>query len=203
MFETLSTYLNQAGPFAPTLYIGFFLATALLPFIPTPLISALGGSLLGFGPAVGYGVLGLGLGAALALTLSRHLGRPVIIRLFGAKTWRDWEQLLGIRSPITWGLIFFLLNIDFAVVAAGLSGLPLWQLWISAMIARLPWLVASAWFGESFLKSDSFLPIILLVLGFSLVLMQLLRRSLRKFLVSRQAKKDDDGKTKVQKQYDL
>lgn len=185
MLDALSDFVAGAGAFAPLLYISLYLATALLPFIPTPLVSALGGSLLGFGPAVGYGVIGLGLGAFLALRLSRSLGRPVIIRLVGAKLWEEWEELLGIRSPFVWGIIFFVLNIDFAVVAAGLSGLPLWQLWLSAVVARLPWLVLSAFFGENLLASERLLPQALMLLGGVLLVLRYARPRVRRYLVSR------------------
>ena len=207
MFETLSAYLDHAGVFAPLLYVSFYLATALLPFIPTPLVSALGGSLLGFGPAVLYGVLGLALGAGLALNLSRSLGRPVLIRIFGARVWEEWETLLGVRSPLTWGVIFFLLNIDFAVVAAGLSPVALWRLWLVAVVARLPWLVASAWFGESFLESSRLLPQALLFLGIFFVAVHLLRPRLRRYLIARReateapthTQSDLHGKSDLQK----
>lgn len=185
MLETLSDFLNQAGAFAPLVYISLFLATALLPFIPTPVVVALGGSMLGSVPAIGYGVIGLGLGAYLALKLSRTLGRPVVIRMVGAKAWGEWEYLLGIRSPALWGLIFFLLNIDFAVVAAGLSSVPMWQLWLSAVIARLPWLVLSAFFGESLLRPEM-LPLAVALIAALLVAIHFVRKKLRHYLVEKQ-----------------
>lgn len=157
MFDTLTVLLEQAGVFAPILYVLFFLATALLPFIPTPLVSALGGSFLGATSAIMLGCIGLGLGAALALTLSRRLGHPLVIRLIGKKAWLEWEDFLGIRSTLVWGVIFFVLNVDFAVLASGLTDLPLRRLWLAAVIARLPWLVLSAWFGESLFRSEQIL----------------------------------------------
>ena len=185
MLETLTDLLNQAGAFAPLVYISLFLATALLPFIPTPLVVALGGSLLGSGPAIGYGVIGLGLGAYLALKLSRTLGRPVVIRMVGAKAWAEWEYLLGIRSPVVWGVIFFLLNIDFAVVAAGLSSVRLWKLWLSAVIARLPWLVLSAFFGESLLRTEM-LPLAIAIVVALLIAIHFLRKRMRSYFVAKQ-----------------
>ena len=190
MLETLTNLLNQAGAFAPLVYISLFLATALLPFIPTPLVVALGGSLLGSLPAIGYGVIGLGLGAYLALKLSRTLGRPVVIRMVGAKAWEEWEYLLGIRSPVVWGVIFFLLNIDFAVVAAGLSSVPMWQLWLSAVIARLPWLVLSAFFGESLLRTEM-LPLAITIVIVLIVAIHFLRKRMRRYFVAKQLEERD------------
>ena len=192
MLETLTDFLNQAGAFAPLVYISFFLATALLPFIPTPLVVALGGSMLGSLPAIGYGVIGLGLGSYLALKLSRTLGRPVVIRMVGAKAWEEWEYLLGVRSPVLWGVIFFLLNIDFAVVAAGLSSVPMWQLWLSAVVARLPWLVLSAFFGESLLSSEM-LPLAIAIIAVLIVAVHFIRKRLRHYLVAKQIERTAPG----------
>ncbi len=192
MLETLTDFLNQAGAFAPLVYISFFLATALLPFIPTPLVVALGGSMLGSLPAIGYGVIGLGLGSYLALKLSRTLGRPVVIRMVGAKAWEEWEYLLGVRSPVLWGVIFFLLNIDFAVVAAGLSSVPMWQLWLSAVVARLPWLVLSAFFGESLLSSEM-LPLAIAIIAVLIVAVHFIRKRLRHYLVAKQIERGAPG----------
>lgn len=166
MTEFLTSTINSAGWYAPLYYLLGFILSALLPFIPTPLIGALGGSAFGFWPALLFGIVGMGLGAATALGMARLVGRPLLVKLVRPATWRAWEDLLGIRSLLVWGLIFFVLNLDFAVMAAGLSPLPLWQLWLTAMLARLPWLIASTWFGETFLQNDQLLlPTILLVIA--------------------------------------
>lgn len=154
MIQALTLFINDAGWLAPLYYVASFLLTALLPFIPTPLIGALGGTAFGFVPAVLYGVIGLGLGAFTALSLSRRLGRPLLLRLVRPGVWAEWEKMLGIESVAVWGVIFFVMNLDFAVVAAGLTTLPLWQLWVAAMVARIPWLIVSAWFGDAVLVSD-------------------------------------------------
>ncbi|MDQ3458465.1 MAG: VTT domain-containing protein [Deinococcota bacterium] len=185
MLEALSSFIHDAGPLGPLLYILLFLLTALLPFIPTPLVSTLGGSLLGVGPAILYGTVGLALGAALALNLSRRLGRPVILRLVSPKLWHEWEQFLGIKSLWIWGVIFFVLNIDFAVVAAGLSNLSLRRLWLTAMIARIPWIVLTAWFGDAVLQSDRYLAPALGLIVVIFAVLQLVRARFRRLLVEK------------------
>jgi len=187
MLEMLSSHLHQAGAWAPILYIALFLMAALVPSIPTPLISALGGSLLGFVPAVLYGMVGLGLGALLALNLGRHLGRPVATRIFGKKAWEDWEVLLGVRSPLLWGAIFFIFNVDFMVMASGLSGVALWKLWLAAFIARLPWIVVTAWFGDVALVDNHLIPGLLIGLA-ALAIINSLRPRLRRLFIRRQLK---------------
>jgi uncharacterized membrane protein YdjX (TVP38/TMEM64 family) len=175
MTEALSHFINDAGWLAPLYYVLSFVVTALLPFIPTPLVGALGGAAFGVVPAILFGIVGMALGAFVALNLSRRIGRPLILRLVSPKAWGEWEAFLGIRSVLVWGVIFFILNVDFAVVAAGLSGVPLRQLWLAAMIARFPWLVASAWFGDLIFVSDTVMLLALVVMLAMLVVLSKLR----------------------------
>jgi uncharacterized membrane protein YdjX (TVP38/TMEM64 family) len=164
MINALTTFINDTGWLAPLYYVLSFVITALLPVIPTPLVAALGGTAFGFGPAVAYGIFGLGLGALVSLTLARAIGRPLLRRLVRAEVWASWEQFLGIRSVAVWGMIFLLLNLDFAVTVAGLTTLPISQLWLAAMIARIPWLLASAWFGDAVLVNDGVMLVVALLM---------------------------------------
>ena len=164
MTEALTQFISSTGWLAPLYYVGSFVVTALLPIVPTPLVGALGGKAFGLFPATAYGILGLGLGAFISLNLARRIGRPLIDRLVRPKTRARWEELLGIQSVVVWGLLFLLLNLDFVVLLSGLTTLPLRKLWLAAMIARSPWLVASAWFGDVILVSDSVMWIALLLM---------------------------------------
>lgn len=184
MTEALAHFINDAGQLAPLYYVLSFVMTALLPFIPTPLVGALGGAAFGVVPAVLYGIVGLALGAFVALNLSRRIGRPIVLRLATPKIWAEWEALLGIRNVVVWGVIFFVLNVDFAVVAAGLSGLPLMHLWLTAMIARLPWLIASAWFGDLVFVSDTVMALALVAMVAMLVVLAKVRPLVRHWLVA-------------------
>lgn len=171
MTEALSHFINDAGWLAPLYYVLSFVVTALLPFIPTPLVGALGGAAFGTLTAVAYGIVGLGLGAIVALGFARRIGRPLLLKLVTPRVWDEWEALLGIRSAAMWGVIFFVLNVDFAYLAAGLSAVSLRRLWVAAMIARFPWLVASAFFGDLIFVSDTVMVLALVfMLGMLVVL---------------------------------
>lgn len=182
MVEALTYLITSQGWFAPLWYVGGFLLAALVPIIPTPLIAALGGTAFGTLAAILYGLVGMGAGAAAALVLARRLGLPLVRRLVPARTWAEWEALLGIRSLWAWGVIFFVLNLDLAVIAAGLSGVSLRALWWTAMTARLPWLIASAWFGDVVLVSDFALLIAAVVVLPFLILMARFRPRLQALL---------------------
>jgi uncharacterized membrane protein YdjX (TVP38/TMEM64 family) len=187
MTEVMTNFINDAGWFAPLYYVLSFVLTALVPVIPTPLVGALGGAAFGTVPAVLYGIVGLALGAFVALNLSRRIGRPLLLRIVSPKAWSEWEALVGIRSVVLWGVIFFVLNIDVAVIAAGLSQVRLRNLWLAAMIARFPWLLASAWFGEVVFVSDTVMYLALLGLIAGVVVFQKLRPRFQHWLIERVA----------------
>jgi uncharacterized membrane protein YdjX (TVP38/TMEM64 family) len=183
MVHALTNLITEAGWLAPLYYILGFLLTALVPIIPTPLISALGGTAFGFWPAVTYGLLGLGLGAFVALTLARRLGRPLLMLMIRREAWDEWEEILGIRSLPVWGVVFFLLNLDFVVMLSGLTTLPLRNLWVTAMIARLPWLLATAWLGSALLGSETVMWLALIALIPGLYFFNRMRPRIRHWLV--------------------
>jgi uncharacterized membrane protein YdjX (TVP38/TMEM64 family) len=193
MTEMLALFINDAGWLAPLYYVASYVFTALVPVVPTPLVSALGGAAFGVMPAVAYGIVGLGLGAVVALNLARWVGRPLLLRLFSPKAWAEWEALLGIRSPVVWGIVFFVLNVDIAVVAAGMSRVPLRSLWLAAVIARLPWLIASAWLGDLVFVSDSVMFLALLGLIAGVVVFAKVRPRFQHWLVDRVTHPDATG----------
>ncbi|MEJ2287895.1 MAG: hypothetical protein P8Y02_04470 [Deinococcales bacterium] len=192
MTEALSHFINDAGWLAPLYYVASFLLTALLPFIPTPLVGALGGKAFGFFAAVAYGIFGLGLGAFVGLMLARGIGRPLLILLVRREALQEWEELLGIRSVVVWGVLFFVLNLDFVVLLSGLTSLPLTELWIAAMIARTPWLIGSAWLGSAVLVSDTVLWVALILLIPLLYLLNRLRPRIRHWMLRFRPGSDPD-----------
>ena len=183
MIDAITTFITTAGWLAPFWYVASFVFAAMVPFIPTPLIGALGGTAFGFVPAVLYGLVGLGLGALTALVLARHLGRRVIDLLLPRRIWDEWEKLLGMESVTMWGVVFFILNMDIAVIASGFSSFPIRALWCAAMVARIPWLVASAWFGDAILVSDAVLLVVLVLMIPILWGLQKLRPRVRRWLI--------------------
>lgn len=153
MTEFLSRAISEAGPYAYLYYVLGYVLTALSPVIPTLLVTAIGGTALGFWPATLFGLLGLALGAAISLSLSRWLGRPLLLFLLRRRDLGQWEEFFGVRSLRVWALVFFGINLDVAVMASGLTSLPLWRLWLTAVLARSPWVVVVAWYGSALFES--------------------------------------------------
>lgn len=192
MIEGLTSLITSQGWLAPAWYVAGFLLAALVPIIPTPLIAALGGTAFGTVPAILYGLVGMALGAGLALTIARQLGRRAMRRIVPERVWNEWEALLGVRSLWMWFVIFLVLNLDIAVMAGGLSSLSARSLWLTAMAARLPWLVAAAWAGEVLLVNDAALILVVLVMIPVLWGMNRVRPAIRRSL-ARMAQREQAG----------
>lgn len=192
MFEAISqsleSLLNAMGPLAPVVYISLYILTALVSIVPTPLVSALGGSILGFWPAVLYGCIGLALGAYIALSLMRRFGRPLLYRLVSEKVIAQWEYLLGIQSVPMWGVVFLALNVDLAVMIAGLTKLSVSRLWLAAVIARMPWVILSAWLGRSFLEDGNIFVTSIVVVILLILVFLIMRRALKLYLEGSESK---------------
>jgi len=151
--DLLTNAIADAGPYAYVYYVLGYVLTALSPVVPTPLVTALGGTAFGFWPAVWFGFIGLGLGAAVSLGLARYVGRPLIAFLTRKPDLGDWEQLLGVDSLRVWAVLFFVLNVDMVVLVSGLTSLPIRRLWLTAVLARGPWIFLVAWYGSSLFES--------------------------------------------------
>ncbi|MEX2502305.1 MAG: VTT domain-containing protein [Trueperaceae bacterium] len=164
MIDGLTALINSQGWLAPLWYVAGFLLTALVPIVPSPLIAAIGGTAFGTVPAIFYGLIGMGLGAALSLSLARQLGRPIVRRMVPESTWIQWEAFLGVKSYVLWFVIFILLNMDIVVMASGLSSLSSRGLWLTAMAARIPWLIGAAWFGHVLLVNDAMLILVVILM---------------------------------------
>ena len=182
MTEALTQFITNTGWLAPLYYIAGFLLTALVPIIPTPFVAALGGKAFGFFPALIYGTFGLGLGALISLNVARRIGQHLVYWLVRPGTWKRWETFLNIETPVVWGLFFFLMNLDFLVLFSGLTTIQIRKLWLTAMIARLPWLTASVWFGDFILVSDAIMWIALLLSLPALILIARIRPTIQNWL---------------------
>lgn len=127
-------FVHSFGPWAPLAYIGLFAFQILVAPFPGQFLGVMGGYLFGILLGSLYSILGLTLGAGLALWLARRYGRPVLERFFDKEQIHSWERRLRMRSPVTWGLLFLFPVPDLAFYVAGLSRVPLRML-LPAVVA--------------------------------------------------------------------
>jgi uncharacterized membrane protein YdjX (TVP38/TMEM64 family) len=145
--EVVRAWVQSFGALAPLAYIALYIGQIILPPLPGHFMGLMGGYLFGAGWGLLYSLISVGLGAGLATSVARHLGRPAILRLAGEQQLRDWERRLRVRSPLTWWLLFLFPVPDVIYYIAGLGGVPLHRLLIAALAGRTPALIVSNWLG--------------------------------------------------------
>ncbi len=124
------------GPLAPVAYTLYYAAQILFAPIPGSFLPIFGGYLFGAGWGLLLSLIGLIVGVSLAIVAARRLGRPLLIRMFGAAEMAQWERKLQLRSPIPWFVLFLLPVPDMAVYAASLSSLKLRWLMGAILVGR-------------------------------------------------------------------
>lgn len=93
-----------------------------------------------FGPWWGglYGSLGLLAGAALAMTLARLYGRPLVERTIGAERLARWENVTHSESVLVWFLIILAPTGDLPYFMAGLARVSFRTVLLLTLAVRVP-----------------------------------------------------------------
>jgi uncharacterized membrane protein YdjX (TVP38/TMEM64 family) len=141
--------IHGAGAAGPLVLIGLIIAQVVVAPIPGHALGLVAGYLYGFWLGALYTWLGNVLGSALAMTLARVAGRPLLRRLVNQSALDRLDRLAAGKGLRFFFLIFLLpfLPDDLACFLAGLTPLPLPALVITAAVARIPGLVTVVWAG--------------------------------------------------------
>jgi uncharacterized membrane protein YdjX (TVP38/TMEM64 family) len=132
----LRTWLMGFGPLAPLMYVLFYAAQILLAPLPGNFLAVLAGYLFGFWKGLLLSLLGLTVGACLAVLIARTFGRPLLERFFSHAELVRWERKLRLRSPLVW-YVFFLFPVpDLVMYVAGLGTLRLRWLLPAILLGR-------------------------------------------------------------------
>jgi len=127
--------LGMIGPVALIVINALQIVVAPIPGYP---VQVAAGWVYGVWPGGMFGVIGLALGAALAITLARLLGRPFVIRIIGKERLEQWEHVLHADSAWLWALVFLGPIGDIPYFLGGLSSYPIPRLVTIAVLVRSP-----------------------------------------------------------------
>ncbi len=152
--ERVAAFLRQWGPWAAVITIGLHVAQVLAGPIPGVALDWVNGLL--FGPWLGtlFSTIGIGIGSALAMWLSRRFGRPLVERFVDPQLL---ERLDGLVQR--YGVLFIFLAFlfpflpdDAVCYLAGLTPIPLVEMVLLALIGRLPGTFFANWLGANALE---------------------------------------------------
>lgn len=145
----LREWVEGFGPWGPLVSIALNIAQVLLAPLPGQFIGMANGYLYGLWPGMCYSMTGLVLGTALAMTLGRWFGRPLVERLVEAKRLARWDCIANRRGPLFFFFVFLFpfLPDDLVCFLIGLSPLSIPRMVVLAALGRLPGVFASCWVG--------------------------------------------------------
>lgn len=130
------TWLIDFGPLAPVMYVLFYAAQILIAPLPGNFLAVLAGYLFGFWSGLLLSLIGLTIGAILAVIIARRFGRPLLERFFSRTELIRWERRMHLRSPLVW-YVFFLFPVpDLVMYVAGLGTLQLRWLLPAILLGR-------------------------------------------------------------------
>ena len=142
------TWLMGFGPLAPVMYVLFYAAQILIAPLPGNFLSVFAGYVFGFWWGLLLSLVGLTIGACLAVAIARYFGRPLLERFFGRVELVRWERKLRLRSPLVW-YVFFLFPVpDLVMYVAGLGTLQLRWLLPAILLGRATGIVIGITLGN-------------------------------------------------------
>jgi len=146
----LVEWLSQLGKWAPLITIGLHILQVITAPIPGTVIDAVNGFL--FGPYLGtlYSMIGLMLGSTLVMATVRRFGRPLAERLVEKESFNRFSIKLQ-RYGKTFIFVVFLLPFmpdDVICVLAGLTKVPMIELFFLALVGRTPGVFIANWIGS-------------------------------------------------------
>lgn len=145
--HALETWITEAGPVAPLLFMLIYAIAAVL-FLPGSVITLAGGAL--FGPVLGtfYNLTGATIGATLAFLVSRYLASNWVAQRIGGRL----KQLINGVESEGWRFVAFtrlvpLFPFNLLNYALGLTRIPVLHYVIATYICMLPGAIAYTYLG--------------------------------------------------------
>jgi uncharacterized membrane protein YdjX (TVP38/TMEM64 family) len=147
--EALLQWVRTLGPWGPVLIVVAELLQVILAPIPGQVVGLVAGYLYGILQGTVFCSIGLSLGSLCAMGLARRYGRPLVERLASKDLLQRIDGYAQRRGAMAFLLIWLLpfLPDDLACFAAGLTRLPLGELFILALIGRTPGIIVSTVIG--------------------------------------------------------
>ncbi len=109
--DLLNNYLQQAGVWAPAIFVLLTVAQVIAAPIPGMVLGVAGGFIFGLLPGFLLSLLGLFLGSMLAFGLGKWFGQPLVRRLIGEETFARFAPMMrgkGLLALITLFLLPFM-----------------------------------------------------------------------------------------------
>jgi uncharacterized membrane protein YdjX (TVP38/TMEM64 family) len=152
--DTARAWFHELGVFGPLILIAINSLQIVVAPIPGYVVQIAAGWVYGVWPGAFYAIIGLAVGAFLAMSLARLLGRPFALRVLGAERLAHWEHVVHADRLWLWALLFLGPVGDVPYILAGLSRFPIPRLLLLALVIRSPGVVVAAAVGAGLMGLD-------------------------------------------------
>ena len=153
--ERISDWVDRAGSLGPVLIVVLMSIAIVATPIPSAPIALAAGAAYGHTLGTVYIVIGAELGAMIAFSLARFLGRDVLTRWLGDKVDRGW---LGSQNVLTFTVfasrLMPFISFDIVSYAAGFSRLHFWRFALATFAGILPASFVLAHFGTEAVSGE-------------------------------------------------
>lgn len=147
--KEIQTYVSSFGVFAPLVYILILVISIVVSYIPNIPLAIASGALFGSFLGGVYSLIGGTLGALIAFYISKHMGRPIMKKLFGKTLYfcdRCDERYIGLVIFISRLLPFF--SFDIISYGAGLTNIKTRTFLIATFFGMIPMTFLFSYLGK-------------------------------------------------------
>jgi uncharacterized membrane protein YdjX (TVP38/TMEM64 family) len=152
--DAARAWFHELGVMGPVVLVAINALQIVVAPIPGYVVQIAAGWVYGIWPGAFYAIIGLAVGAFLAMSLARLLGRPFALRVLGAERLAHWEHVVHADRLWLWALLFLGPVGDVPYILAGLSRFPIPRLLLLALLIRSPGVVAAAAIGAGLGELD-------------------------------------------------
>ncbi len=168
--EEIIKRVNEAGIFAPLIYIFLQILQTVLAPIPGGVVSPIGGFLFGW-----WGVLwtsiGATIGAGIVFYVSKRFGRSLVEKIIKKEALEKFDFVFGDRAGIIIFLLFLIPGLpdDTICYIGGLTKVPIKTLLISFFVGRLPAVIGNNYIGMGLGEGNLALVLLTSILGILII----------------------------------
>lgn len=144
--ENIRAFIEQAGIFAPLIYIAIKAATYVFAPLSSGPLQLSAGVMFGFWQGTLYTLIGEVIGGSISFLIARRYGREVVRRFVrddGLQKVDDFVNQIVDWKTLIYARLFLFSIYDFISYAVGLTRLPFrTYLWVSTVIGAIPTAIA-------------------------------------------------------------
>jgi len=150
--EDARIWIRELGVWGPLALIALNAIQIIVAQLPSYVVQGVAGYIFGLWPGIIFSTIGNISGGAIATSIARLYGRPLVKRVVGVDRLERWEHLTHAGSMLTWAIVMLLPLGDVPYYIIGLAPIPLWKVLLIALLVRQWWTILMVGIGAGVLS---------------------------------------------------